>query len=315
MKVPHNRARDALVAGLLGFAICCAPRGSGNSGTGGAALSEAPSMEELAGATYEGITDSPIHLQGGRWEGKPPTPGAASRPYVQLVDGVRETGDIDGDGKDEAVVVLVYNGGGSGNFVHVAVVGRRNGGTRNLATALVGDRVSIRSIHVSEGLLEIDLVQQGPGDPMCCPSERAFRSWAFDQGSLVEITAPPASTDLADLGGREWVLTTFAGEDVPAEPRITLVIEQGRVSGTSACNEYFAEVEEPPDGGLSLGILGGTKRLCAPEVNHLETRYLAALREARRVGFHGGRLALFYDTPDGKTETLIFTAREERRAG
>jgi len=148
---------------VLTIALLSGCAGSGSSER--AALGP-PSRDELAGAVYLGIMDEPVRLTDGRWEGEPYVGGAATRPSLQLVDGLIETGDIGGDGREESVAILVAKPGGSGIFVYVAVVGREGGEPVNVGTALVGDRVSVRTVYVDQGLVELDVVQQGPGDPV-----------------------------------------------------------------------------------------------------------------------------------------------------
>jgi len=102
----------------------------------------APTLEELKNATYAGLEDlaGPVSLKDGRWEGEPFEPGAASGPSVVLAPGFRLTGDLDGDGTEEAVVVLAQSSGGSGTFNSLAVVKRAAEGPRNVATTPLGDR-------------------------------------------------------------------------------------------------------------------------------------------------------------------------------
>jgi hypothetical protein len=57
----------------------------------------------LANASYQGIEDSPVQLENGRWEGKPYVEGGASRPSVGLVEDFSLQGDLDGDGNPETV--------------------------------------------------------------------------------------------------------------------------------------------------------------------------------------------------------------------
>ena len=66
----------------------------------------APTLEERKNAACVGLRDlaGPVTLKDGRWEGEPFEPGAASRPTLSLAPGFRLTGDIDGDGAEEAVV-------------------------------------------------------------------------------------------------------------------------------------------------------------------------------------------------------------------
>ncbi len=113
----------------------------------------APSLQELKNATYSGVTEAgaSFTLAGGRWEGQPFAPGAASRPSVTFVRDFRLVGDLDGDGAEEAVVLLAANAGGSGEMSYVAVVGRPEGTLTNLATAPVGDRVQVRAAAMTDG--------------------------------------------------------------------------------------------------------------------------------------------------------------------
>jgi hypothetical protein len=118
--------------------------------------------------------------------------GSAAAPSVMLVGNFRLTGDLDGDGAAEAVVLLAWSGGGSGEFLHLAVLGRRNGRVRNIATAPIGDRVQVRDARIDGHRITIDVVQAGPGDAMCCPGELATRSWTLASGRLGET--PPRIT-------------------------------------------------------------------------------------------------------------------------
>src|SRR5215471_6217457 len=73
-----------------------------------------PTLDELQTATYSGIPEirNPLKLVNGRWSGPPATPGASSRPVVELASDFRIVGDVDGDGLEDSVVVLTYSSGG-----------------------------------------------------------------------------------------------------------------------------------------------------------------------------------------------------------
>jgi heat shock protein HslJ len=226
------------------------------------------------------------------------------------VEGIRETGDLDGDGIEESIVVLAENSGGTGVRVYLAVVGRRGGGVENLGTALVGDRVLIRSIFADQGMIQVDLVQQGPGDAACCPSEKAFRGWELGPEGLVEVFTDVSGTlSIAGLEGTEWILARLAwGDPAPTEPEVTLRVDGGRLTGAAGCNAYGAAVEEPAPGEISVGHVGRTKKLCPAPIMEIEERYLAAIGGAFSHRLLGGRLGLMYRDGE-RTETLIFTAR------
>jgi hypothetical protein len=139
----------------------------------------APTLEELKNATYNGFKGhhGPVTLADGRWEGKPYVEGGASRPEVYFVRDFRLIGDVNGDGTDEAVVLLGESSGGTGQNIYLAVVDRKNGKLENVASTLVGDRIQIREARIEEGRIFLDLLQAGPGDAACCPGELATRGW------------------------------------------------------------------------------------------------------------------------------------------
>lgn len=306
-----TRAAPTMAVVGLGL-FACRPGVPG--GTEESAPDGAPTSEQLANATYKGIYEETVRLQGGSWEGEPFEPEGASRPSVRLLDGPRATGDLDGDGTQEAAVLLAESSGGSGSYLYVAAVGRRNGSLLNLGTSLIGDRVQVRSMRLAEGRIELDVVQQGPEDAACCPTQKATRAWELRPDELAEVSSQVTGTvSIADLEGSEWVLTQLAWtEPAPTEPEITLVLEDGRISGSSGCNRYFAAVEEPEPTSLTLGAIGTTRMACPTEVMELEARYLTALKDVVAYGFLAGKLVLRYREDDA-VSTLLFTAREAER--
>lgn len=141
----------------------------------------------LKSATYRGILDDPVTLTDGRFEGPPVVPGSAARPVVRLVPGVTATGDLTGDGVDEAAVLLAHNSGGSGVFMHLAVMQASRRGPDNIATVRLGDRVKVIAVEIEDGKIRAQLVEHAPDDPMCCPTRQAERAWLVEGDELVEI--------------------------------------------------------------------------------------------------------------------------------
>ncbi len=78
----------------------------------------------------------------------------------------------------------------------------------------------------------------------------------------------------AALVGKEWVVEDIAGRGVIDDARATLLFgEDGRLSGDTSCNRYFADYQV--DGTkLRIGNAGVTKRACAPAVMNQEQRFL-----------------------------------------
>lgn len=268
----------------------------------------APPLGALANLTYPGIEEAPVTLHDGTWEGAPFVAGGASRPRVTLVPGFRVTGDLDGDGAPEAVVLLAESSGGSGTFSHVAVV---SAGPVVRGVAPVGDRVQLRYARVEQGRLVIDTVEAGEGDAACCPGELRQRRWRLGDAGLQEL---PAET-LGRLGpeslggGLTWRLVELdPATRVPAQGAPTLTYENGQLAGFAGCNRYFGAVE--PDavpGSVKFGPLGSTRRLCEEEANALESAFLGRLAAVEKIGFLAGQLVLTWRDGE-RTGSLRFVA-------
>jgi heat shock protein HslJ len=277
----------------------------------------APTQEQLANIAYTGIFEHAITLTNGRWEGDPFVAGGRSRPAVGLVDEFILTGDLDADGNDEAVVLLWESTGGSVTYSYIAVTGMRDDKPHTLDTALVGERVQVRAGRIVGNRIELDVVQQGPGDAGCCPSQKATRSWKLDASGLhVNASRITGTLVIADLAGTEWVLNRLdANGPLEAQPGITLVFDGDRISGSSGCNRYSAAVKETGEraGDLRISGIDGTRMACPEEIMTLENRYLEALGNVTRYSFLTGKLALSWRKND-KTGTLLFVPRRPRQS-
>ena len=105
----------------------------------------------------------------------------AARPWT--------TGQI--DGQDAAAVLLTENTGGSGFFVSLAVVLDQDGTPVNIASTLLGDRVDVYALTIDEnGVIAVEMVRQGPNDPMCCPTEVTRILYTLDGDQLAPVGEP-----------------------------------------------------------------------------------------------------------------------------
>lgn len=304
-----------LILAVLGLAACDdVPRAAGESDArrlrpSAMATSQQANLswEELANMSYGGIFDRPVRLIDGRWKGEPFDSSGASRPSLQILDDFWATGDLNEDGDQEAIVFLVENSGGSGSRLYIAAVGRRAGQPANLGTVMVGDRVQLRALRLVDGRIELDLVQQGPEDAACCPTQKATRTWLLESERLAEVSSHvDGQVSLADLAGVEWHLTYFGRDNpVPADVKITLTVDDGRIAGSSGCNRYFANIAEPQSGSLSVSAIGTTRMACSDDAMAVESRYLQAVAGVMKYGYLAGKLALSYPSDDG-FDILLF---------
>jgi heat shock protein HslJ len=267
-------------------------------------------LDQLRNASYQGIYDTPVRLIDGKYEGPPFQPGGTSRPEVILVDKLVARGDLDGDGSDEAVVLLNENSAGSGRQDYLAVVAARDGKPINVATQLLGDRVQLRSMKIEDGRLIVDAVAHGPAEPLCCPTQKVRRIFTLAGSRLSEIRREELGTiAVTDLQGVTWVLEQINfGEPVKPEAAITLRIDKDQITGSAGCNSYFTAYSSDGPGQLTVGPTGATRKACAPGIMEQETRYLNALQAVTSYGFLAGDLALTYRY-NGSFGTLLLAPR------
>ena len=106
----------------------------------------------------------------------------------------------------------------------------------------------------------------------------------------------PERLSANELAGSKWVLSRW-GFDEPVENGITITLEysDGKFTGRSACNRYFAGVSTVGDiaGGIKVAGVGGTRMACAEDrFARAEDRYFKALQLVNRISFMAGELVL-----------------------
>lgn len=139
-------------------------------------------------ATYSGILDEAITLIDGQYQGEPFMEDGASRPTVTLLTDPIAYGDLDGDGQDDAAVLLVYDSGGSGSFLYLAVVATGQDEPANAKAIFLGDRTQVRKMSTNNGQLLADLLTHAPDDPACCPTMETAKVFRLRDGELIDET-------------------------------------------------------------------------------------------------------------------------------
>jgi hypothetical protein len=119
-------------------------------------------------------------------------PGSASEVFVGLTPHV-VYGEL--DGQSVAAVVLVTTAGGSGTFFELAVMAVGADGPRNIATAVLGDRVRLLSLGLRDNEITVDLVRAGPHDSLCCPTQRMIERYELRGARLMRTVQEPLPRD------------------------------------------------------------------------------------------------------------------------
>jgi heat shock protein HslJ len=140
----------------------------------------------LANMTYQSefTASGTVTLTNGIYE-EPAAPGSATMIEVQLLPEYTAVGELNGE--PAAAVILATESGGSGVFFDLAVVMNVDGQPTNVATTLLGDRVEINAVRIENNQVVVDMVTQGPNDPMCCPTQQVVQVYELEGSALVAV--------------------------------------------------------------------------------------------------------------------------------
>jgi heat shock protein HslJ/membrane-bound inhibitor of C-type lysozyme len=268
------------------------------------------SEEQLRNATYSGIYTESVTLTDGLYEGEPFVEGGVARPRVEFIDGSPVFGDLNGDGVDDAAVLLVESSGGSGVFTYVGAQLNQDGEPVDAGTVWLGDRTQVATFAIANGEVVVDIVTQGPEDPQCCPTTKVHKTLAVQDGLLAEVGSEEmGNVSLTDLDGTNWTLTAFNfDQPVSSEVTITLSFASDQIHGNSGCNSYSGSVSSEGGQALTVGQLVSTMMACPEPILDQEAAYLAALQGATQWSYYNGGLAITYQTEDGDLGTLLFVS-------
>ena len=161
----------------LAFAAACGTTTGAGSGT-----SPAVQPPDPRNATYR-IEKDLLTLTNGKLE-REAAPGSATK-IVTTVSDVQTTGDVDGDGRPDTVVILVNQPGGSGTFYYVAVLLNAASGVTATPAVLLGDRITVNSVKLDARTIVVDMLDRAAGQPMTAsPSVSVAKRFGVDAGAL-----------------------------------------------------------------------------------------------------------------------------------
>jgi|SRR3989344_8701798 len=102
-------------------------------------------------------TGTRIKLVNGTYPLKPLGGESQADYFVKLDTDHVVFGDLNNDGQEDAVVILVSRAGGTGTYRQLAVVLNQNGNANNIANQNLGDRTAINALTISSGVISVDV--------------------------------------------------------------------------------------------------------------------------------------------------------------
>jgi hypothetical protein len=189
-----------LVIGLFGALLWLAPV---QAATLPAEIQQEPSSDVLTPEALGNITytiemmPETVQLADGQYE------DTENRITVMLVPEPMAFGTL--NDQDAAAVLLAYNGGGSGTFVYLEVVLDQGGTPVNVASTLLGDRIDPLSLTIADNQIVVEMVTQGPNEPMCCGTLKLRATYELTlDNQLVLISAEPMDLSTEVLKNLEY---------------------------------------------------------------------------------------------------------------
>ena len=125
--------------------------------------SRAALASDPANATY--VLDADVVALVDGKASRPAAPGSAERMETRVF-GTPVAGDLDGDGDEDAALILIHRTGGSGSFYYLAAAIREAGGYRGTNAIFLGDRIAPQKVEIRNGVVLVNYADRLPGEPM-----------------------------------------------------------------------------------------------------------------------------------------------------
>jgi hypothetical protein len=137
-----------------------------------------------------GTTPKRVTVKDGEYSKETQMDGYVDRFSFNVMD--VSYGDLNGDGKDEAIVLGVCNTGGTGNFSEGFIYTLRAGKPVLIARIPGGDRAygGLRSATVSKGILSVESNDVGESGGACCPEFAITTQYKLTANKLAAFGRP-----------------------------------------------------------------------------------------------------------------------------
>lgn len=138
-------------------------------------------MARDAGYPMDHLGAGTIQLAGGTYH------DSAAGLDVRLI--ATAIGDLDGDDRNDAAVVLASTTGGTGTFIDLYALLEKRDRALTRGPASLGDRVKVDSIRVYNRAVHLHLLTHAPEDPLCCPTRHVVETFVLHADTLMRRPA------------------------------------------------------------------------------------------------------------------------------
>jgi heat shock protein HslJ len=263
----------------------------GPSIEGGLEIPPALDLAALRNMQYQNsfTTSGYVPLVNGEYH--EPVPNSASTTDVLMTE-YTAYGKLP-DGKVGAAVILTTSTGGSGSFFDLELVVEVDSKPLNISSVFLGDRVQINSLKFEDGDIVVDMISQGPNDPVCCPTQAEIRRYRFQDGNLQQTIRQPVQENALIGVVWRWVETkeadnTVIAVDTPTSYTLEFTPD-GRVQIMADCNSANAMYVL---NGTSLTIQVQEMTTVACQPGSLSERFLRDLNYVVSFAMRNGDLYL-----------------------
>lgn len=125
-------------------------------------------------------------------------------------------GDLNGDGQNDAAVMLLQNSEGSGSFFYVAAAINSTQGAKGTNAIFLGDRIAPQNIEIKDGQIIANYADRQAGEPMTTPPSVGVSVYlALNNGILQKIE--PLAADSTYLISSEDSVKYCNGADMNSD--------------------------------------------------------------------------------------------------
>jgi hypothetical protein len=155
--------------------------------------------------------------------------GAFSNGQIQVnLVGPAAFGDLDGDGQEDAAVLLTIDAGGTGTFYHLFALLNQGGQPLQAGAAYVGDRQLVNELYISNGRILLDHQTHGLSSPLCCPDEHRLTGFVLEKGRLRRTSEQVLDSPQAQATPVPVLI--FIDQPADSDPLTSPLVVRGRIS-------------------------------------------------------------------------------------